>query len=178
MRAWRKPVFRRSLIAGIAVLSLGSGATALAAMFDGSSHVVRSRQHPPVPRVSTLGVTRSATLVSYCWAVEHGNRASGICADGTLGTPAHTLRWRHGVKLVADLRLPAHDVQIQAVRLDGQGGQPSHVIDLKVKAADQAGRRWAFRLPRRAVRDNALLISANFAQGDEFAELGIRPAAK
>jgi hypothetical protein len=141
------------------------------------------RPRPPVPRVSTLGVTRSATLVSYCWS-EHvaGGGASGTCVDGIPGHPAHTLDWRPSAKLRVDLRLPAHDVQIQAVRItsgiggrpSGIGGRPSHVVRLHVARVDRAGRLWTVRLPQRSASDTDLMISAFFTDGDIEADLGIR----
>ncbi len=116
---------------------------------------------PPTPRLSTLGVTRSASLVSYCWT-RH-----------LPGGTAHTLRWRPGVKVRLDLRLPAHGVQIQAARFTSAGSRPSHLVQLKITRIDARGRRWMFRLPRRAKHATDLLISARFANGDIEADLGL-----
>jgi hypothetical protein len=131
--------------------------------------------------VSTLGVTRSATFVSYCWS-EHlaGGSDVGRCADGNLGHPAHALRWRPGARVGVDLRLLAHDVQIQAVRIAGRPGRPGRrpgqVVRLHAVRVDSVGRRWAVRLPQRASNDTDLLISAQFAAGDVEADLGLRRA--
>jgi hypothetical protein len=121
--------------------------------------------------VSTLGVTRSASLVSYCWTDQL--RGQGTCADGTPGHPAHTLRWQPGAKVRVDLRLPAHHVQIQAARFASVGSRPDHIIQLKITRINTSRRWWMLRLPRRATRDTELLIFAFFANGDVEAELGI-----
>ncbi len=129
---------------------------------------------PPTPRLSTLGVTRSASLVSYCWT-RHlpGGTEEGACIDGVPGAPAHTLSWRPGVKVRLDLRLPVHGVQIQAARFTSAGSRPSHLVQLKITRIDARGRRWMFRLPRRAKHATDLLISARFANGDIEADLGL-----
>ena len=72
-----------------------------------------------------------------------------------------------------DLRLPAHQVQIQAARFGTAGSRSSHVVDLKVVRLGARGRRWMLRLPRQAKCDTDLLISAVFASGDVEADLGI-----
>ena len=135
----------------------------------------RREVRPPIPRVSTLGASRSATLVSYCWTVElPGDAEQGTCADGTPGHPAHTLRWRPGVTIRVDLRLPAHRVQLQAARFGAAGNRSSRIVDVKVVRLGASGRRWMLRLPPQAKRDTDLLISAYFASGDVEADLGIR----
>ena len=73
-----------------------------------------------------------------------------------------------------DLRLPAHQVQIQAARFGTASSRPSDVVDLKVVRLGAKGRRRMLRLPRQAKRDTDLLISAAFASGDVEADLGIR----
>lgn len=132
------------------------------------------RVHPPTPQVSTLGLTRSGTLVSYCWSEPlAGGGGRGVCADGAPGHPAHSLLWRPGAMIRIDLLLPAHNVQIQAVRITGGfGGRQSDAVKLGVLRVDRAGRVWSTRLPRRAAQDTDLLISANLANGDLFADLG------
>ena len=133
------------------------------------------RMRPPAPLVSTLGTSRSATLlVSYCWTQPlRGGGGRETCADGTLGHPAHTLRWRPGAPITIDLRLPAHDVHIQAAQI-AAGGRPSgEMLFVRARRLGRTGRRWSIRLPVRAERDNDLLISATFTRGDIFAELGL-----
>lgn len=161
---------RLTVIAGAgAALAL---AGALAAIGSADSAATHSRQAPPRPRVSTLGVTRSAELVSYCWEYQNADgTGSGQCADGEVGAPARSLRWRSPHRLVVDFRLPVHHVGIEAVRMTD--GRQRHVVRPRVAKADSSGRRWVFRLPRRAARDNILLVSATFQQGDVEAELGI-----
>lgn len=158
---------------GIVVIGVGKGASAIAAS-GGSGSEHRPAQHPPVPRVSTLGATRSATLVSYCWTVrDAGGGGHGVCADGIPGHAAHTLHWRPGAKIGVDLGLPAHNVQVQTDRIDSTGGRPRHVVQLHVTRADSAGRRWTVHLTRRSERDTDLLIFATFHDGDVEADLGI-----
>ena len=181
---------RLTAVAGMAAISLGVG-TAIAALPGGASAVRAAHHrpeaadatpaaretHPPTPRVSTLGVTRSATLVSYCWTHKlPAGGSQGVCADGTLVHPAHTLRWEPGARVRVDLGLAAHDVEIQAVRLEAAGGRHSlsHIIRLRIAGIDASGRRWKLRLPRRAKTDTELLISARFANGDVEADLGLR----
>jgi hypothetical protein len=178
----------RTVLGGIAALSLGAG-TAIAALPGGTS-AIRAAAHnlptsdatrrhretrPPMPRVSALGVTRSATLVSYCWTQKlPGGAARGACADGTPGHPAHTLQWEPGALVRVDLGLAAHDVHIQAARFGEVGGRSSHSIHVRITGIDASRRRWTLRLPRRAERDTDLLISAQFANGDVEADVGIR----
>jgi hypothetical protein len=84
------------------------------------------------------------------------------------------LRWRPGAKIRVDLRLPAHDVRIQAVRLRGGiGTRPSHILRLKIVRVNRDGRDWRLHLTPRATRDNDLLIFATFLSGDVAADLGI-----
>jgi hypothetical protein len=130
---------------------------------------------PPEPRVSTLGVTRSASLFSYCWTeVTPGGGGRGACGDGAPGKPSHTLRWRAGATVSFDLRLPAHDVQSQAVRITGgYGGRQSKVVRLALHRSDPAGRHWTTRLPGRAAPDTDLVVSASFANGDLGADIGL-----
>jgi hypothetical protein len=104
----------------VAAIAAGGSGRGHAARASGAARVARAetiaqKPGPPSPRVRTLGITRSATLVSYCWTEHAGHGAgSGVCADGVPGHPAHTLRWRDGATIDVDLRLPAHGVQIQA----------------------------------------------------------------
>lgn len=136
--------------------------------------------HPPAPQVSTLGVTRSATLWGYCWShTLPGGGGRAVCADGAPGHPAQTLRWLPGATIRVDLRLPAHDVQIQAVRITGfwLRGRQSIIVTLSVERVDRAGHIWSVRLPRRSARDNDLLIFARFANGDLAADVGLHRAS-
>jgi hypothetical protein len=179
---------RPAVIGATAALSLGAG-TAIAVLPGGAS-AIRTAAHnparagttsghratrPPTPRVSTLGVTRSATLVSYCWTQNFpGGVSHGACADGIPGHPTHTLLWEPGAQIRADLGVAAHDVNVQAARFGAAGGRPSHIIHIRITGMDAGGRRWTFRLPTRAKRDTDLLISGQFANGDVEADLGIR----
>jgi hypothetical protein len=175
-RAWVVVAIAITLGTGTAISALP---TTAAVARRGAEPLARmtSAARPPIPRVSTLGVTRSATLVSYCWT-RHlpGGTNAGACADGQPGAPANTIRWRPGVKVRLDLRLPAHGVQIQAARFSSAGSRPSRLVQLKITRIDPSGRRWMFRLPRRAKHATDLLISARFANGDIEAELGLRRA--
>jgi hypothetical protein len=167
---------RLTMIAGTGV-ALVSAASVVAQAAAGGSGSAGSRHAPPAPRVSTLGITRSADLVSYCWSYSSGaGTHTGVCADGAAGRPTHTLRWRPDRKIVVDFRIAAHDVGIQAVKQKGQGVRPQDVIQVHVSAADSSGKRWLFRLPRSVRSENLLLIGARFAHGDADAELGIRRA--
>jgi hypothetical protein len=125
---------------------------------------------PPAPRLTTLGVTRTATLVSYCWG--------GMCADGVAGQPDHVLRWRAGGTVRLDLRLPARDVSVKAERIVTPGAASRGVVALHARRLDGTGRRWALRIPSRAGRATDLLISARFAGGDILADLGLRHRAR
>jgi hypothetical protein len=129
---------------------------------------------PPRPRITTLGATREATLFSYCWQqARPGGGGTGVCADGAPGSPAQFLRWRPGTAVTVDLRLPAHDVLIDAARIGGFGRPMRDVVHLRARGVDRAGRRWLIRLPKRATRDTDLVISARFASGDLGADLGL-----
>jgi hypothetical protein len=129
---------------------------------------------PPVPRVTTLGVTRAATLVSYCWSHSTpGGGGRGVCADGAPGHPAHILRWRPGVTVTIDLRLPASDVHIEVARIAGFAKPVHNTIGLRPLREDPQGRSWTVQLPRTASRSTDLLIFARFAHGDIYADLGL-----
>jgi hypothetical protein len=169
------------LPAALALIVLGVGSSAVASPRETARDQVRGDVwsvgvHPPIPRVSTLGVTRKATLVSYCWQTQSAaGEGGGGCADGIPGDPAHMLLWRPGRNVWVDLGRPAHDVQIQAVRFtDATGSRPHETVRVTIIALDQTGRHWKFRLPRRARRDTDLLIGAHFQNGDIEADIGIR----
>lgn len=129
---------------------------------------------PPAPLISTLGAGRSATLVSYCWSQRRpGGDQVGTCADGVPGHPAHTLRWRPHAPIIIDLRLPAHDVHVQATRIMGFARPMRHALTVHPRRIGQSSRRWLVHLPVVATRDNDLSISASFANGDVFADVGL-----
>jgi hypothetical protein len=125
---------------------------------------------PPRPQVSTHGVTRYASLVSYCWS----EARRGVCADGAPGRPAQNLVWSAGAALRVDLRLPAHDVHFDTVRIRKLGTPSRDVIHLGARRLDPTGRRWLVRLPLPARPATDLLIVARFAEGDLLADLGLR----
>jgi hypothetical protein len=130
---------------------------------------------PPRPQVTTLGVTRWASLVSYCWTrpADHGGNV-GVCVDGIPGRPAHKVDWRPGATVAVDLHLPSSDVEIQAARFNRFGKQIGVMIALQHERDDHAGRRWTVTIPAAARRSTDMLISAHFARGDIFADVGLR----
>ena len=130
----------------------------------------RPALRPPAPRVSTIGITRIATLVSYCWN-ESGN---GVCADGAPGHASHVLRWRADAPVRVDLRLAADDVSFQTARIVPPGAERDFGY-VRVRPLDRNGRSWIFCLPPHARRANDLLISARFADGDMLADLRLEP---
>ncbi len=172
---------RKYLLAVVAAgLALGGVAAALpqrkpltapASPVPPSLHAFR----PPTPLVSTLGATSQATLFSYCWQqTRPGGGGSGVCADGAPGRPARVLRWRAGTKVTVDLRLPAHDVRIDAARIGGFARPMRYVVHLPARRVDRSARQWLVRLPKRAGNDTDLVIYARFANGDLGADLGLR----
>lgn len=171
---------RRRLVSG-SVVAVGAVAVASSSFADraGTVHLTKSALlftlAPPTPRARTLGVTRAASLVSYCWSrPTSGGRGTGVCADGALGHPAHTLYWRPRARVTLNLRLPASDVRVQVARVS-RFAQPLHnTIGLKPRREDSRGRMWTVRIPRTASRATDMLISARFSQGDIYAELGLR----
>lgn len=126
---------------------------------------------PPAPHVITLGATRIATLVSYCW----NESRRGVCADGAPGHAGQTLRWTVDASVRVDLRLAAHDVHFETARIVRSGAERD-VVHLRARPLDRAGRGWILCLPHNAQRANDLLIFARFAQGDMLADLRLRPA--
>ena len=175
---------RRGVLAvGVAgSIAVGSAAAIAFGEAGGSRRVAVSaatsaRTRPPTPFVSTLGVSRTATIVSYCWTqTRPGGGVVGECADGVAGHPDRTLRWRPDAAIAIDLRLPAHGVTFQTERFSSPGRPPDHPLVVRARRVDRAGRHWIIRLPARAERDTDLLIFATFANGDVFADLGLRPA--
>ena len=140
-----------------------------------ASPLLPAEPRPPTPRISTLGVTRLASPFSYCWEQAlAGGKGAGVCADGAPGAPAHSLRWRPGAPVSIDLRLAAHNVQIEVARIGGFAQRMHDVVHLNARRVDQAGRLWVIRLPQRAIQDTDLLISALFANGDLSADIGLR----
>jgi len=126
---------------------------------------------PPKPKVTTLGVTKYASLVSYCWQSD----GKGICADGAGGSPKSTIAWRAGREVRIDFRLPAREVSAQTVHIATPGAPPTHEVKLRAKRLDKAGRRYLVRLLSRSKGANELTLFARFKeQGDVFAELGLR----
>jgi hypothetical protein len=53
------------------------------------------------------------------------------------------------------------------------GGHPTQVR-LRLHRSDRSGRRWTFHVPPGTKRGSDLVISASFAKGDAFAEIGLR----
>jgi hypothetical protein len=126
--------------------------------------------HPPAPRVTTLRRSLAATLLSYCWTVRGPHRpVRGNCTSSA--GPARTLAWRAGARVVIDLRLPAHNVQFEAIPIPEYGS-----LRLRAVRLDRLGRRWMTRLPRQAKRDSELTISARFANGYVYAYVGLKSA--
>jgi hypothetical protein len=149
----------------------------LAAAGAGGSPVAPSRwsSRPPQPSLTTLGVTRTAVLVSYCWA-DRGRPETTACADGSLARVPVTLPWRPRAEVRLDLHLPAHDVDVVASHQSvGRGGRVIQTR-LHLRTMDSAGRRWAFQIPPRTRVGTDLLVSAHFAQGDVFAAVALEAA--
>jgi hypothetical protein len=131
----------------------------------------RPASRPPAPRVSTLGVTRIATLVSSCWSAS----GPGVCADGAPGHAGQILRSSSDAPVRVDLRLAAHDVHFETARVIPPGAERD-VAHVRARPLDRVGRRWTVCLSPRARRANDLLIFARFAQGDMLADLRLEPA--
>lgn len=148
-------------------------AAAAAAASSGDQVAPRSRSRPPRPRVTTLGVSRSAALISYCWQYSTSSGLIGQCADGAPGPPTHTLYCRPGVAILINLRVPGSDVHVSVAHIY-RSGRYRHDVALTTHRRDFEGRRWAVKIPRSASRSNVMFISARYAQGDMGAELGIR----
>src|SRR5689334_11013625 len=103
---------RRQITVG-AVVGLTAGCLVAGALAAGSPRPYPTSAHPPQPTLITLGVTRSATLVSWCWS--HRTKTGGtvgVCADGSPARPPHQLGWRPHVPVRLDLHLPAHHVAL------------------------------------------------------------------
>jgi hypothetical protein len=164
---------RKQWVAGSAIgmVIAGFAAAAVAAPTGGraSDH---SRRRPPRPRVTTLSVTRSAELISYCWTYSIPSGHVGECADGEPRPPAQTLDWRPGTAISIDLRLPASGVQVSTARIH-RSGSYDHTVALRAHQDDPQGQTWSVRIPHSARRSNVMFVSARFAQGDMLAEVGI-----
>ena len=126
--------------------------------------------HPPTPTVTSLGVTRSATLGSHCWQ----NGDTGECADAPFIEPRHHLAWHAGRPIVVDLKLPARSLQAQAMSVTKRGARVRRLITVSAHRRGTAGRRWVVRLPSRARADNVLSLFGQFTQGEVSASIGIR----
>src|SRR5450755_3819722 len=79
-----------------------------------------------------------------------------------------------GATVAVDLHLPSSDVEIQAARFNRFGKQIGVMIALQHERDDHAGRRWTVTIPAAARRSTDMLISAHFARGDIFADVGLR----
>lgn len=142
MRAWLQSECSAILdaVAGAIILA-GTGRSATGT--GGSATSVKAiRTRPPHPELSTLGVKRSASLVSYCRSTPP-TAGSGVdeCADGEACHTAQTLRWRSRVAIGLDLRLPARDVGVDATT------DPRQLHDLtriRVHRVTRSGRCWEF----------------------------------
>jgi hypothetical protein len=127
---------------------------------------------PPKPKVTTLGVTRFATVFTSCW--RYGTRKQCV-ANGSVGYPSSKIRWRPGAKVTIDLRLPASDVNITAERVDGGGVVAADSVKLAMHRIGSGGRRWLVRLPALAGRCTDLIIYARLGtRGEIVADLGLR----
>jgi hypothetical protein len=127
---------------------------------------------PPKPRVTTLGVTRSATVFTSCW--RYGTRKQCV-ASGSVGYPSSRVRWRPGAKVTIDLRLPAGDVNITAEHVDDGAVVAADSVRLAMHRIGSDGRRWLVRLPALAARCTDLIIYARLgSRGEIVADLGLR----
>jgi hypothetical protein len=152
-----------------------AGALLVAVATGGASSSPSSRwtRDPPRPSLTTLGATRFAIPVSYCWAYPD-RPGTSACADGSIVRLPDALRWRPRVPVRLDLRLPAHDVVIVASPYSARRHGRVTQTRLHPRRIDATGRRWVFEIPA-STRDNTyLLISASFAQGDSSAEIGLK----
>lgn len=164
-----------TLAASAVFVAAGGVAAAVAASGASPSRAAPARwsRRPPQPRLTTLGVTRSAVLVSYCWAYRD-RPGTSVCADGSLAGAPPTLRWRPRALVRLDLLLPAHDVGVVASHQSSARDGRVTRTRLDLHRVDSAGAQWVFQIPA-ATKDNTdVLISATFAQGDIFAEVGLR----
>lgn len=136
----------------------------------GSGQSTPTRPTPPRPRLSTRGVERQASLVSYCWSVPRsdGSRV-GSCADGAPGPTTHRLRWTPGVPIVLDLVLPAHDVQVR-IATNSRPAQRLRQVDLH---KGSLARRWSFKLTPADHAAASIQIAAQYAQGDLLADMSL-----
>jgi hypothetical protein len=158
----------------LAVAAFAAASESAGRLHPGRSGIASTRSSPPTPLVRTLGESRSATLVSYCWTQTRPGGDVGACGDGVAGHPAHTLRWRPGDAIDIDLRLPAHGVTFQAKRFSSVARPTDRLFSVRARRVDRSGRHWIVRVPARAARVTDLLIFASFANGNLFAELGLR----
>ena len=94
--------------------------------------------YPPKPKVTTLGVTKYASPVSWCFQAD----GQGVCADGAGGSPKSTIAWRAGREVRIDFRLPAREVSVQTVHIAKPGAPPTGEVKLRVKRLDKTGRRY------------------------------------
>jgi hypothetical protein len=163
---------RRYAAVAVGVVAACLVVAALAANGASPSH---SRQ-PPAPTLETLGVTQSATLVSYCWSYQD-RPGTTACVDGSLAHPPHVLRWRPRTPVRLDLHLPAHDVGVEAIHPAGQHGRVTHV-QIRLRRVDSSERRWVFYVPPATKDHTVLSVSATYAQGNAFAEISLRAAGR
>jgi hypothetical protein len=126
---------------------------------------------PPKPKVTTLGVTRSATVFTSCW--RYGTRKRCV-ESGSVGHPASRIRWTPGAKVTIDLRLPASDVNITAERVADDSVVAADSVRLAMHRVGSGGRRWLVRLPARADRCTDLIMYARLGdRGEIVADLGL-----
>lgn len=135
-----------------------------------SGHASNAPQ-PPRPRLTSRGVQRHASLVTYCWAVRQSNGSSnGTCAAGRPLPTRQKLSWQPQSPITLDLTLAAKDVQVQ---LANKATRPRHPTTIDLRRLDATGRRWTFSLTRADRSARVLFVSAQFAQGDIYAELSL-----
>ncbi len=152
----------RRIVLGLALLAAAAPVAAVSAAPSG----------PPKPKVTTLGVTRFATVFTSCWS--YGSRRECL-QNGTIGNPSATLRWRSGAKVVVDLRRAAQDVSISAEHVDGANVVARDSVKLTLHRIGSSGRHWFVRLPPRAARSTDLIVYARLGdRGDLVADLGLR----
>ena len=128
---------------------------------------------PPRPKVTTLGVSRYATVFQSCWGYASKRRC--VATAGGVGHPSSTILWRPGATLTIDLRLAAQDVNISAEHVIDGAVVAGDSVRLALRRVDSDGRRWRVSLPARAAKSTDLVIYARHGdRGDLVADLGLR----
>ena len=132
---------------------------ALALQSPAASDPPPDQSDPPKPTLTSLGVTRTATLGTYCWTTR-------CVTAAPIPIPGPSLPITAGHDVLVDTELPARAVGYwfsDGLSAGPTGEPPASRGD--ARRADESGRRWLIPVASRALRAPELRLDVGYPNG-------------